>query len=130
MLVHRVALTLRVGATLAFIAALALLAKPSAVASFVGFRAADITPGFLWALRALGLSILVIAVLAPLIASFGGERGLRQTASAMALSSLLGLVLVVISPTDWGATKFALCVVSAFFMVSYLFALRGRRRNR
>ncbi|MEI6514206.1 MAG: hypothetical protein WCO51_13180, partial [bacterium] len=68
--------------------------------------------------------------LAPLIASFGGERGLRQTASAMALSSLLGLVLVVISPTDWGATKFALCVVIAFFMVSYLFALRGRRRNR
>ena len=83
MLVHRVALTLRAGATLAFVAALALLAKPSAVASLVGFRAADITPGFLWALRALGLSMLVIAVLAPLIASFGGERGLRQTASAM-----------------------------------------------
>ncbi|CAB4780716.1 unannotated protein [freshwater metagenome] len=130
MLVHRVALTLRAGATLAFVAALALLAKPSAVASFVGFRAADITPGFLWALRALGLSMLVIAVLAPLIASFGGERGLRQTASAMAFSSLLGLVLAVISPSDWTVSKCALCAVIAFFMASYLFALRGRRRNR
>ena len=130
MLVHRVALTLRAGATLAFVAALALLAKPSAVASLVGFRAADITPGFLWALRALGLSMLVIAVLAPLIASFGGERGLRQTASAMVFYSLLGLVLAVISPTDWTAFKFALCAVIALFMASYLFALRGRRRNR
>lgn len=130
MLIHRTAMILRIAATLSFFASLGLLAKPASVAIFLGFDEASISTEFLWVLRALALVLVAISFMAPLIASFAGERGLRQCASAMAVTSLLAIVLIVISPTEWVIGKFALLALILGFAMAYLFALRGRRRNR
>ena len=121
---------LRIAATLSFFASLGLLAKPASVAIFLGFDEASISTELLWVLRALALVLVAISFMAPLIASFAGERGLRQCASAMAVTSLLGAGLIVISPTEWVTGKFALLALILVFAMAYLFALRGKRRNR
>ena len=121
---------LRIAATLSFFASLGLLAKPASVAIFLGFDEASISTELLWVLRALALVLVAISFMAPLIASFAGERGLRQCASAMAVTSLLGAGLITISPAEWVIGKFALLALILVFAMAYLFALRGRRRNR
>lgn len=130
MLIRRTAMILRIAATLSFFASLGLLAKPASVAIFLGFGEASISTELLWVLRALALVLVAISFMAPLIASFAGEGGLRQCASAMAATSLLAIALIVISPTEWVIGKFALLALMLGFAMAYLFALRGRRRNR
>lgn len=130
MLIHRVAMILRIGATICFISAVAILVKPDSVATFIGLDKLTLSKELIWLFRCLALALLVIAVLAPLIASFGGERGLRQCASAMAGISFLGIVLLIVSPTAWVIGKLSVCAGLFIFCLLYLFALRGRRRNR
>ena len=75
MLVRRAALTLRLGATLFFFAAIALFIKPGDVATFFGFASKTLTPELLGSLRIMGATFLIPALLGPVVAAFaGGER--------------------------------------------------------
>lgn len=129
MLIRRVALILRLGATLFFFAAIALLAKPEMMAKYIGFDSAAVTSEMRWTLRMMGAIFLVPALLAPLVAAFAGERGLRQAASGMAFISLAIATLTIFAPTEWGSGKFIAIAIGYFFTLGYFYALRGRRRN-
>jgi hypothetical protein len=130
MLTRRVALILRIGAGLFFLASLALLIRPDQVAHYFGFAPTILTPEFRWVLRLMGAIFLIPALLAPLVAAFAGERGLRQAASGMAFISLGVGVLILSAPIPWTAGMLSASALGIFFSLGYFFALRGRRRNR
>lgn len=130
MLIRRVALTLRLGATAFFFAAIALLIQPGKVATFFGYSATSLTPELLWTLRVMGATFLIPALLGPLVAAFAGERGLRQSAAGMAFISLGISTLLLFTPGTWAWGKLAFAGLGYLFTLSYFYALRGRGRNR
>lgn len=130
MLVRRAALTLRLGATVFFFAAVALIIKPSNVATFFGYRAQALTPELLWTLRVMGSSFLIPALLGPLVAAFAGERGLRQAAAGLAFISLGISTTIFFTPGAWAWGKITCAGVGYIFALLYFYALRGRGRNR
>lgn len=130
MLVRRAALTLRLGATVFFFAAIALIIKPGDVATFFGYRATSLTPELLWSLRLMGATFLIPALLGPLVAAFAGERGLRQAAAGLAFISLGISTLVFFTPGKWAWGKISFAALGYIFALLYFFALRGRGRNR
>lgn len=130
MLVRRAALTLRLGATVFFFAAIALIIKPANVATFFGFPSKSFNPELLWTLRLMGATFLIPALLGPLVAAFAGERGLRQAAAGLAFISLGISTTLLFTPGRWAAGKFAMTALGYFFSLMYFFALRGRGRNR
>ena len=130
MLIRRVALILRIGASLFFFASLILLFKPELVAGYIGFDSAVVTPELRWILQMMGAVFLVPALLAPVVAAFAGERGLRQAASGMTFIWLAIATLMVFAPVKWGNGKFSVIAIGYLFSFGYIYALRGRRRNR
>lgn len=129
MLTRRVALILRVGAGLFFLASLALLIRPDQLALYFGFSQTALTPELRWVLRLVGAIFLIPALLAPLVAAFAGERGLRQAASGMAFISLGIGILILFAPVKWGIGMLSTSALGILFALGYFFALRGRRRN-
>lgn len=129
MLTRRVALTLRVGASLYFFAAMALLIKPDLLAQYIGLAPGVITPELRWVLRMMGALFLVPALLAPLVAAFAGERGLRQAASGMAFISLAIGTIILFAPVKWGTGMLSASALAYLFALAYFYALRGRRRG-
>jgi hypothetical protein len=129
MLTRRVALALRAGAILFFLASLALLFKPELLTHYMGFTLAVITPELRWVLRLMGAVFLIPALLGPLVAAFAGERGLRQAASGMAFISLAIATLILFAPVKWGPGMLSISALGYLFALGYFFALRGRRRN-
>ena len=130
MLVRRAALTLRLGATVFFFAAIALIIKPANVATFFGFPAKSFSPELLWTLRVMGATFLIPALLGPLVAAFAGERGLRQAAAGLAFISLGISTTLLFTPGKWAMGKMAILALGYLFSLLYFFALRGRGRNR
>lgn len=130
MLVRRAALTLRLGATFFFFAAIALIIKPAEVANFFGFATKSFTPELLWTLRIMGATFLIPALLGPLVAAFAGERGLRQAAAGLAFISLGISTTLLFTPGRWAMGKFAMVGLGYVFALLYFYALRGRGRNR
>ena len=130
MLVRRAALTLRLGATVFFFAAIALIIKPGDVATFFGYRSGSLTPELLWTLRLMGATFLIPALLGPLVAAFAGERGLRQAAAGLALISLGISTVMFFTPGKWAWGKISFAILGYVFALLYFFALRGRGRNR
>jgi hypothetical protein len=130
MLVRRVALTLRLGATVIFFAAIALIIKPGAVATFFGYGSRTLTPELLWTLRIMGVSFFIPALLGPLLAAFAGERGLRQAAAGLAFISLGISTTIFFSPGRWAWGKLTFAGFGYLFSLLYFYALRGRGRNR
>ncbi|MBI3428827.1 MAG: hypothetical protein HY050_01965 [Actinobacteria bacterium] len=130
MLLRRAALVLRIAATLFFFAGIALIIRPSSVAESFGYPTSSITNELMWALRLMGATFLIPALLAPLVAAFAGERGLRQAASGMAFISLGIGTILLFTPGRWSLGKFAAVVLSYLFALLYFYALRGRGRNR
>lgn len=129
MLTHRVALILRVGASIFFFAALALLFRPEFLAQYIGFTPRVVTPELRWVLRLMGATFLIPALLGPLVAAFAGERGLRQAASGMAFICLAIATLILFAPVKWGTALISTSALGYLFGLAYFFALRGRRRN-
>jgi hypothetical protein len=130
MLVRRAALTLRLGATLCFFLAIALIINPSAVATFFGYGSKSLTPELLWTLRIMGASLFIPALLGPLLAAFAGERGLRQAAAGLAFISLGISTTILLTPGRWAWGKLTFAGMGYVLSLLYFYALRGRGRNR
>ena len=130
MLVRRAALTLRLGATLSFFAAIALILQPGEAATFFGFASKTLTPELLWSLRIMGATFLVPALLGPVVAAFAGERGLRQAAAGMAFLCLGISTTILFAPGKWAWGKLSFAGLGYLFALMYFYALRGRGRNR
>lgn len=123
-------MALRIAAGLFFLAAVALMIRPDLVGSSMGVDAAALTPELRWTLRSMGVILLLPSVLAPLVAAFAGERGLRQACAAMAFISAGISAFTFFSPGRISSGKVAMTLISLGMSVIYFFALRGRRRNR
>lgn len=130
MLVRRAALILRLAATLFFFAAVALIIRPVSVAELFGYAPASLTNELTWTLRLMGATFLIPALLAPLVAAFAGERGLRQAAAGMAFIALGLGSLILFTPGRWSWGKLSCAALSYLFALFYFYALRGRGRNR
>ena len=131
MLARRLALTLRVGAIVFALSALALVAAPQ---SFLEFLKIEKSPGgyseeLVWAMRMMGVCLLIASVMMPLVAAFAPERALRQVGVLMVgICSLLTL-LTFLTPAPWGMGKVTYALVGALFTLTYIYGLRGRKRN-
>jgi hypothetical protein len=129
-LIRRAALVLRLEATLLFFLSILLVANPEIATNFIGFDSAAVTPEVKWALRVVGAILLLPALLAPLVAAFAGERGLRQAAAGMGfISAGIGTVCLI-SPAGLKMRTMAVALVWYLFALLYFYALRGRGRNR
>ena len=127
MLEYRVILLLRTSAALLALSALALLIRPDTVIGLI-----DLTSSreLEWGFRLIGITNLALAALITLAAAFLGERGLRQAAAIMLLTSAATAVLLLFMPGGWGLWHLLLVILELGLAAGYFFALKGRRRNR
>ncbi len=131
MLAKRLAITLRVGAIVFAFSALALIATPELFLEFLKIEKEQSTysQALIWAMRMIGVCLLIASVMMPLVAAFAPERALRQVGVLMVgICSLLTL-LTFLTPAPWGIGKIAYLAIGAFFTLAYIYGLRGRRRN-
>ena len=127
MLEYRVILLLRTSAALLALSALALLIRPDTVIGLI-----DLTSSreLEWGFRLIGITNWALAALITLAAAFFGERGLRQAAAIMLLTSAATAVLLLFMPGGWGLWHLLLVILELGLAAGYFFALKGRRRNR
>ena len=127
MLEYRVTLLLRSTALLLGVMALALIIRPGNAISIIGLTSSRELE---WGFRLIGISNLALAALISLAAAFLGERGLRQAAAIMLLTSAATAVLLLFMPGGWNLWKILLILLQIAMAAGYFFALKGRRRNR
>lgn len=127
MLEYRVTLLLRSTAFIFGLSALAFIIRPEIAISIIGLTSSRELE---WSFRAIGIANLSLAALMSLAAAFLGERGLRQTAAIMILTSAATAVLLLIMPGGWNLWKILLLLLQIALAAGYFFALKGRRRNR
>ena len=127
MLEYRVILLLRTSAALLALSALALLIRPGTVIGLIGLTSSRELE---WGFRLIGLLVASMAALLTLVAAFLGERGLRQAAAIMILTSAATAVLLLFMPGEWNLWKILLILLQIAMTAGYFFALKGRRRNR
>ena len=130
MLIRRAAMVLRVEAILLFLLAVVLIGKPEWVAHYLDISKSRMPAELLWVLKVLGATFLIPALLAPLVAAFAGERGLRQAASGMAFISLVVGTVCLLTPGGVKVSSVLTSLAWYVFALLYFFALRGRGRNR
>ena len=127
MLEYRVTLLLRSTALLLGVMALALIIRPGNAISIIGLTSSRELE---WGFRLIGITNLALAALISLAAAFLGERGLRQAAAIMILTSAATAVLLLFMPGGWNLWKILLMLLQIAVAAGYFFALKGRRRNR
>lgn len=127
MLEYRVTLLLRSTALLLGVMALALMIRPGNAISIIGLTSSRELE---WGFRLIGITNLALAALISLAAAFLGERGLRQAAAIMILTSAATAVLLFFMPGGWNLWKILLILLQIAMAAGYFFALKGRRRNR
>ena len=127
MLEYRVTLLLRSTALLLGVMALALIIRPGNAISIIGLTSSRELE---WGFRLIGITNLALAALISLAAAFLGERGLRQAAAIMFLTSAATAVLLLFMPGEWNLWKILLILLQIAMAAGYFFALKGRRRNR
>lgn len=127
MLEYRVTLLLRSTALLLGVMALALIIRPGNAISIIGLTSSRELE---WGFRLIGITNLALAALISLAAAFFGERGLRQAAAIMILTSAATAVLLFFMPGGWNLWKILLILLQIAMAAGYFFALKGRRRNR
>lgn len=127
MLEYRVTLLLRSTALLLGVMALALIIRPGNAISIIGLTSSRELE---WGFRLIGITNLALAALISLAAAFLGERGLRQAAAIMILTSAATAVLLFFMPGGWNLWKILLILLQIAMAAGYFFALKGRRRNR
>lgn len=131
MLAKRLAFTLRMGAIVFALSALALIAAPELFLEFlkIAKEESGYSEEIIWAMRMIGVCLLIASVMMPLVAAFASERALRQVGVLMVgICSLLTL-LTFLTPAPWGIGKVAYLLVGTLFTLAYIYGLRGRRRN-
>ena len=131
MLAKRLAFTLRMGAIVFALSALALIAAPELFLEFlkIAKEESGYSEEIIWAMRMIGVCLLIASVMMPLVAAFASERALRQVGVLMVgICSLLTL-LTFLTPAPWGIGKVVYLLVGALFTLAYIYGLRGRRRN-
>jgi hypothetical protein len=124
---YRVTLLLRSTALLLGVMALALIIRPGNAISIIGLTSSRELE---WGFRLIGITNLALAALISLAAAFLGERGLRQAAAIMILTSAVTAVLLFFMPGGWNLWKILLILLQIAMAAGYFFALKGRRRNR
>jgi len=124
---YRVTLLLRSTALLLGVMALALIIRPGNAISIIGLTSSRELE---WGFRLIGITNLALAALISLAAAFLGERGLRQAAAIMILTSAATAVLLFFMPGGWNLWKILLILLQIAMATGYFFALKGRRRNR
>ena len=127
MLEYRVTLLLRSTALLLGVMALALIIRPGNAISIIGLTSSRELE---WGFRLIGITNLALAAFISLAAAFLGERGLRQAAAIMILTSAATAVLLFFMPGGWNLWKILLILLQIAMAAGYFFALKGRRRNR
>ena len=127
MLEYRVTLLLRSTALLLGVMALALIIRPGNAISVIGLTSSRELE---WGFRLIGITNLALAAFISLVAAFLGERGLRQAAVIMILTSAATAVLLLFMPGGWNLWKILLMLLQVAVAAGYFFALKGRRRNR
>ena len=127
MLEYRVTLLLRSTALLLGVMALALIIRPGNAISIIGLTSSRELE---WGFRLIGLLVASMGALMTLVAAFLGERGLRQTATILMLTSVSFAILLLFSPGGWGLWHLLLVIFELGLTAGYFFALKGRRRNR
>ena len=127
MLEYRVTLLLRSTALLLGVMALALIIRPGNAISIIGLTSSRELE---WGFRLIGLLVASMGALMTLVAAFLGERGLRQTAAILMLTSVSFAILLLFSPGGWGLWHLLLVILELGLTAGYFFALKGRRRNR
>ena len=127
MLEYRVTLLLRSTALLLGVMALALIVRPGNAISIIGLTSSRELE---WSFRLIGITNLALAALISLAAAFLGERGLRQAAAIMILTSAATAVLLLFMPGGWNLWQILLMLLQIAVAAGYFFALKGRRRNR
>lgn len=127
MLEYRVTLLLRSTALLLGVMALALIIRPGNAISIIGLTSSRELE---WGFRLIGITNLALAALISLAAAFLGERGLRQAAAIMILTSAATAVLLLFMPGGWNLWQILLMLLQIAVAAGYFFALKGRRRNR
>lgn len=127
MLEYRVTLLLRSTALLLGVMALALIIRPGNAISIIGLTSSRELE---WGFRLIGITNLALAALISLAAAFLGERGLRQAAAIMILTSAATAILLFFMPGGWNLWKILLILLQIAMAAGYFFALKGRRRNR
>ena len=127
MLEYRVTLLLRSTALLLGVMALALIIRPGNAISIIGLTSSRELE---WGFRLIGITNLALAAFISLVAAFLGERGLRQAAAIMILTSAATAVLLLFMPGGWNLWKILLILLQVAVAAGYFFALKGRRRNR
>ena len=127
MLEYRVTLLLRSTALLLGVMALALIIRPGNAISIIGLTSSRELE---WGFRLIGITNLALAAFISLVAAFLGERGLRQAAAIMILTSAATAVLLLFMPGGWNLWKILLMLLQIAMAAGYFFALKGRRRNR
>lgn len=127
MLEYRVTLLLRSTALLLGVMALALIIRPGNAISIIGLTSSRELE---WGFRLIGITNLALAAFMSLAAAFLGERGLRQAAAIMILTSAATAVLLLFMPGGWNLWKILLMLLQVAVAAGYFFALKGRRRNR
>jgi hypothetical protein len=120
-------LLLRTGAAILALSALALLIRPGNIIGLIGLTSSRELE---WGFRLIGITNLALAALISLAAAFLGERGLRQAAAIMILTSAATAVLLLFMPGEWNLWKILLILLQIAMAAGYFFALKGRRRNR
>ena len=131
MLTRRIALVLRIGAVVFALSAFALLFNPWYFLDFIGVtsQANLATQELVWAMRMIGLTLVIVALMMPVVAAFAPERVLRQVAIVM-VPTCIGLsILSAFAPGQWGTGRILYVAIGVCFALGYLFALQGRRRN-
>jgi len=124
---YRVTLLLRSTALLLGVMALALIIRPGNAISIIGLTSSRELE---WGFRLIGITNLALAALISLAAAFLGERGLRQAAAIMILTSAATAILLFFMPGGWNLWKIPLILLQIAMATGYFFALKGRRRNR
>jgi len=124
---YRVTLLLRSTALLLGVMALALIIRPGNAISIIGLTSSRELE---WGFRLIGITNLALAALISLAAAFLGERGLRQAAAIMILTSAATALLLFFMPGGWNLWKILLILLQIAMAAGYFFALKGRRRNR
>ena len=118
---------LRSTALLLGVMALALIVRPGNAISIIGLTSSRELE---WGFRLIGITNLALAALISLAAAFLGERGLRQAAAIMILTSAATAVLLLFMPGGWNLWQILLMLLQIAMAAGYFFALKGRRRNR
>lgn len=131
MLSRRIALVLRVGGIIFAVSALALLIEPNFFLEFLGVVTEEsvVSAELIWAMRMMGVVLVIVSTMMPVVAAFASERTLRQVAAVMVPTCFALSLFTLTAPGIWSLGRWVYIAIGTCFGFAYLYGLQGRRRN-